>query len=585
ASRCLSWTSTTLPAGTLTSTVLGSSTGGSAGIGAGSGAISGAGSASAGSGAGAAGSSFSGRTASGAGRLSAARACCSRSFTRRSRAAIFASRSARAFSRESTRGRGSATGGGGGGGCSGIRTDCGTGRSSLTWGCGVATGAGAAAGEIWASLPACSWPRPQAKLARAAAQRKAGRAIRVFRFRMVGFPSSPYNGGGPWGNFDPPLSATAGGIEADDVAFAGRRRRHRDGSRPARLLGHGSRRLLLCVRRAGLLEPEAEIGGRVGEGGEGGEGDVEPLARAAEAQQHGEGLGVDLQSPELVLEDDGDLLGILLAQEPRHLDAGVLRAESDVEVVLARQPVLGDLLQDSPHGIPQGFLKNGRIVDLVGVHFLQALRSRGAAYTPSRRIVGAGGSPGAAPQHPPRRQPAPLPGAVLADRPLAIVAAGGSEPAADAELAHVRRQRRLIEMDGAEKRAGGKLIAGRPGEVEGQEETGGQDDKPDFQPAAGCCIHPGQLSPIGSSFASVPARPCSSRPAPDPPGARRLARAEAAAVVAEGELRAAEGIALRVLLAKRGSGRLTDVALAHRGSAQAAGDRESDDTEEHREFP
>src|SRR5204863_6096604 len=115
------------------------------------------------------------------------------------------------------------------------------------------------------------------------------------------FPPSSYNGGGSRGNFGASSvsSAAAGGIEADDVALARRRRGHRDRPGP-----RGLRRGLWRVRRAGLLKTEAEVGGRIAEGGEGGEGDVEPLARAAEAQQHGEGLGVDLQPPELVLEDD-----------------------------------------------------------------------------------------------------------------------------------------------------------------------------------------------------------------------------------------------------------------------------------------
>src|SRR5947209_8372802 len=77
----------------------------------------------------------------------------------------------------------------------------------------------------------------------------------------------------------------------------------------------------------------------------------------------------------------------------------------------------------------------------------------------SGRIDRAGRSPGAAAQDPPGRQPAPLPGAVLADRPFAVVAAGGREAAADPEVAHVRRERRLVEMDGAKEGAGGELIA------------------------------------------------------------------------------------------------------------------------------
>ena len=49
--------------------------------------------------------------------------------------------------------------------------------------------------------------------------------------------------------------------------------------------------------------------------------------------------------------------GILLAQEARHLDAGEVGAEPDVEVVLAGHPMLGDLLQHPPHGVAQGVLE------------------------------------------------------------------------------------------------------------------------------------------------------------------------------------------------------------------------------------
>ena len=156
--------------------------------------------------------------------------------------------------------------------------------------------------------------------------------------------------------------------------------------------------------------------------------------------------------------------GILLAQEAGDLDAGKVGAEPDVEVVLAGHPVLGDLLDHPAHGVAQGILEKGRVVDSVRVHGV--LRSGPARVRQTAAGLKADRSVPAGVQGPQRaiRQsglPAPRPGAVLADRPLAVVAAGGLEPAVDAEAPHPRRERRLVEMDGAEQDSGPR--AGRRG--------------------------------------------------------------------------------------------------------------------------
>src|SRR5437764_13877965 len=96
----------------------------------------------------------------------------------------------------------------------------------------------------------------------------------------------------------------------------------------------------------------------------------------------------------------------------------------------------------------------------------------------SRRIDGAGRRPGAAADDPPERLPAPRPGAVLADRPLAVVAAGGREAALDPQNPHPRRERRLVEVDGAEQATGRDLVAGRARHVEPQQEPDGEDGEP-----------------------------------------------------------------------------------------------------------
>lgn len=99
------------------------------------------------------------------------------------------------------------------------------------------------------------------------------------------------------------------------------------------LLGGGGlrgRRLRLARRS---LELQAEFDRRIGEGGDGVERDDEPLGLVLEAQGHGEALLRHLEIPELVLENHGHLLGILLAEIVRQRQAGKVGAEGDVEVM------------------------------------------------------------------------------------------------------------------------------------------------------------------------------------------------------------------------------------------------------------
>src|SRR3954447_26750434 len=107
----------------------------------------------------------------------------------------------------------------------------------------------------------------------------------------------------------------------------------------------------------------------------------------------------------------------------------------------------------------------------------------------SRRIDGAGRRPGPAPGDPPEGLPTPRPGAVLADRPLAIVAAGGLEPAPDADRPHPRRERGLVEMDAAEQHPRRDLVARRPRHVDPQEEQDDEDREPDFEASAAEGVH------------------------------------------------------------------------------------------------
>src|SRR4051812_15272986 len=101
----------------------------------------------------------------------------------------------------------------------------------------------------------------------------------------------------------------------------------------------------------------------------------------------------------------------------------------------------------------------------------------------SGEIDGAERRPRAAAGDPPGGLPAPLPGAVLADRSLAVVAAGGLEAALHPEAPHPRREGRLVEVDGAEQAAGRELVAGRAGKVGRQQQHRQQDDRQRDEPA------------------------------------------------------------------------------------------------------
>ena len=67
----------------------------------------------------------------------------------------------------------------------------------------------------------------------------------------------------------------------------------------------------------------------------------QPLGHAREGEADLEGVLGDAEVPELVLEDDGHVLRVLLAKRLLHAHARGLGAERDVEMVLAHQPVPG----------------------------------------------------------------------------------------------------------------------------------------------------------------------------------------------------------------------------------------------------
>ena len=74
------------------------------------------------------------------------------------------------------------------------------------------------------------------------------------------------------------------------------------------------------------------------------------------------------QVPELVLQDDSHLLWILLAHARRQPHAVGPGVEGDVEVVLARQAVLGGIGEHGPHDAAQGLLGQKIVANVVDGH-------------------------------------------------------------------------------------------------------------------------------------------------------------------------------------------------------------------------
>src|SRR5262249_34326528 len=95
---------------------------------------------------------------------------------------------------------------------------------------------------------------------------------------------------------------------------------------------------------------------------------AEPFRNATKRHADLETLLVDSQVPELVLEHDRHL-GRELGQKPwRHAHALSLRIEGDVEMVLARQPVLGGIVEHRAHHATQRLLRKQIVADVIDGH-------------------------------------------------------------------------------------------------------------------------------------------------------------------------------------------------------------------------
>ena len=98
-------------------------------------------------------------------------------------------------------------------------------------------------------------------------------------------------------------------------------------------------------------------------------------AHAAERQADLEGIVVDRQIPELVLQHDGHGLRILRPHPVRQPHAGRRSVEGDLEMVVARQAVLGGIRQHGAHDAAQGGLGEKVVPDVINRH--SGIRSEG----------------------------------------------------------------------------------------------------------------------------------------------------------------------------------------------------------------
>src|SRR3546814_15730851 len=78
------------------------------------------------------------------------------------------------------------------------------------------------------------------------------------------------------------------------------------------------------------------------------------MRHVGEAEGNAELLVAHFEAPELVLQHDGHLAGVALAQRVRNLAVEMIGAEGDVELVAAGQAVLRDVDKRPAHHTAQG---------------------------------------------------------------------------------------------------------------------------------------------------------------------------------------------------------------------------------------
>src|SRR3546814_15146759 len=87
----------------------------------------------------------------------------------------------------------------------------------------------------------------------------------------------------------------------------------------------------------------------------------------------------DLETPELMLQDDGHLARIAFAQNLRNLAVRMSGAEGDVEMVVARQAVSRHMDQGPPHHAAQRIFDHAIVAQAALSLFLGHVTSRPAS--------------------------------------------------------------------------------------------------------------------------------------------------------------------------------------------------------------
>ena len=110
---------------------------------------------------------------------------------------------------------------------------------------------------------------------------------------------------------------------------------------------------LLRAKIAPELQPE--LRGRIGKARQRGIRHANAGRHFLEGEADLESVIARLQTPEFVLQNDGDFFGILRAQEIGQFDAGKMRLEGDEKMVAADQALLLHLVQRlAHHGTQRG---------------------------------------------------------------------------------------------------------------------------------------------------------------------------------------------------------------------------------------
>jgi hypothetical protein len=121
-------------------------------------------------------------------------------------------------------------------------------------------------------------------------------------------------------------------------------------------------------RGADLLELQAELNRWIEEALHGGKRHVQAFRNAAEGHADLEAFVGHYQIPELMLQDDGHLLGILRQHARRQAHAVRAGVEGNIEMMLPGQAVLGGVDEHLVHDPAQGLLGQDIVPDVIDGH-------------------------------------------------------------------------------------------------------------------------------------------------------------------------------------------------------------------------